>query len=162
MSHWQGRGHARKTQKAGAEVKVCSLCEATSAGARQDSTDRTPSLPDQLADTAAFLFGVKRAEIFGNSRVVRVSEARHALAWALRQNGWSLEAIGAFLNRDHTTIIYAVDAINRRMERVPRLAERLVALAANEPPPDWQARLIVIEDELTRLQARIKELETNG
>src|SRR5260221_12112235 len=98
--------------------------------------------PDQLADTTAFLFGVKRADIFSSSRVTRVAEARMALAWALRQNNWSLESIGAFLRRDHTTIIYALATIERKSARDKRLAERMAVLDASpmQPPPHWQAR----------------------
>ena len=75
---------------------------------------------DQLSNTAAFLFGVERAAIFSRSRVARVTKARMALAWALRRNDWSLEAIGDYLCRDHTTIINALAVIERDAARDSR------------------------------------------
>lgn len=114
------------------------------------------STPDQLADTTALLFGVKRTEIFSTSRVARVTEARMALAWALRQNDWSLEAIGAFLRRDHTTIIHALATIERKARQSARLAERLRALDASPvaPPIDWQARVTELEKRVAVLEAK--------
>jgi hypothetical protein len=111
-------------------------------------------IPDQLVDATAFMFNVNRKELMGNSRVSRIAEARQALAWALRQNNWSLESIGAFLHRDHTTIIYAIKVARRKAAQSARFAERLSVLTgpAIDPPIDWQARV-------TALEARVAELE---
>lgn len=114
---------------------------------------------DQLTDTAALLFGVSRADLFSTSRVIRIAEARMALAWALRKQEWSLEAIGAYLKRDHTTIIYAIARIERRAELNPRLAEKLKALEqqAPAPPVDWQARMDLLEQRLAAVEALLQE-----
>src|SRR5580765_923430 len=108
---------------------------------------------DQLIQTTAWLFGVDQALLMSDCRVARVAEARQALAWALRQSNWSLESIGDFLDRDHTTIIYAVKVIERRRLRDPHLAERLSVLIADVAPPiNWQAQVAALE-------ARVSELE---
>jgi chromosomal replication initiation ATPase DnaA len=80
---------------------------------------------DNYIAATAYIFGVNRADIMGRNRCAKVAEARMALAWLLRQSDWSLEAIGALLSRDHTTIRYAVATIDRRMEKNTRLAGRL-------------------------------------
>lgn len=114
--------------------------------------------PDQLAATAAYMFGVPRAAIFGRSRLAKVAEARMALAWALRQDQWSLESIGDYLHRDHTTIIYAVRTIEHKRQRSPRLAEKLTALTAETVMPQaaLQIRLEALEIEVARLAAQLK------
>ena len=112
--------------------------------------------PDTLADTAAFLFGVERGAIFSHSRVARIAEARMALAWALRQAGWSLESIGGYLRRDHTTIIYSLETIERRARQNKRLAECLDVLKQPIAAPlDWIARIEALERRVAELEARL-------
>jgi chromosomal replication initiation ATPase DnaA len=109
---------------------------------------------EHLVSATSFMFGVDRADLFGSNRTARVAEARQVLAWALRRANWSLESIGDFLHRDHTTIIYAVKVIERKAARSARFAERLAALTQPaEAPVDWQARVLALE-------ARVTELET--
>lgn len=111
-----------------------------------------------LIDTTAFMFGVTPAAILGRSRETRTAEARQALAWALRQRHWAYEAIGDLLHRDHTTIIYAVRAVARRIERDPRFAERVLPLTEDAaPPPDWQERIAAIEARVAQLEALLAQ-----
>lgn len=112
---------------------------------------------DQLITTTAYLFQVDRAALLGRSRVARIAEARQALAWALRQSDWTLEAIGELLDRDHTTIIYAIDRIDRKARHNPPFAARLQALTAQaQEPPQPPATL---RDRVAELEARIATLE---
>lgn len=117
--------------------------------------------PEQLAETTASLFGVVLADLFSDSRVARTAEARMALAWALRQNNWSLEAIGEYLGRDHTTIIYGLARIEERATKDARLAERLKIL--DDPlvsqPIAWQTRIIELERRVLALEALIGETQ---
>jgi chromosomal replication initiation ATPase DnaA len=113
--------------------------------------------PEQLTDATAFLFGVQRADMLSQNRTARVVQARQALAWALRQNDWSLESIGAYLHRDHTTIIHALKIIERDANRNQRLAERLDALRqpAMERSVDWPARIRVLEATVAELKSQL-------
>lgn len=115
--------------------------------------------PDQLADTTAYLFGVEKKAIFGDSRTHRVVVARQALAWALRQRDWSLESIGAYLRRDHTTIIYSIQIVERARERSESYAEKLAALAQTTAPPpvDWQQRIDALLERIAQLEQQLAE-----
>lgn len=119
---------------------------------------------EQLTTATMQLFGVKRADLFSDNRTIRIAEARQALAWALRQHDWSLESIGDFLHRDHTTIIYAVKTIERRAAYRPRLAERLAALARTptEPTIDRPARVAALEARVTELEALLNGIAQSG
>lgn len=113
---------------------------------------------NQLIATTAFMFGVEQRDLFSANRTARVAEARQALAWALRQSNWSLEAIGDFLRRDHTTIIYALKAVEAKARHNPRFAERLSALAQPvDPPIDLQARVTELEQRVAQLERLLAE-----
>jgi chromosomal replication initiator protein len=87
----------------------------------------------QLVETAARTFEVPRTALLGRSRRRHIVYARQALAWALRHTHpeLSLSAIGDLLGgRDHTTIIWAIEAAERRAKADPRYAVRLGALVA--------------------------------
>jgi chromosomal replication initiator protein len=87
----------------------------------------------QLLETAAQTFEVPRAALMGQSRQRHIVQARQAVAWALRQTHpeLSLAAIGDLLGgRDHTTILWAVDAAERRAKADARYALRLSALVS--------------------------------
>lgn len=68
-------------------------------------------------------YGIKAADILGERRSKRISEARHVTSWLLRESGRTYPEIGRALNRDHTSAMYGV----KRIEREPRL----YAVAAN-------------------------------
>ena len=55
--------------------------------------------------------GVSCAEIQGPSRKAHIVAARWQVIALLRARGWSLPKIGKELNRDHTTILYALRQI---------------------------------------------------
>lgn len=47
-------------------------------------------------------------DIVANKRQSKFVNARKEVCAALKQAGWSFTMIGKYINRDHTTIIYAV------------------------------------------------------
>lgn len=109
--------------------------------------------PEQLIDRAVELFGIQRGLILSPCRSAPVVTARYAVIWALRQNGWTVEGIGAFLGRDHTTICYALDVAESRCGSAALEQMRVeIIRAAPTPPIDWKARV-------AQLEARIAELE---
>lgn len=71
----------------------------------------------EIITTAADLFEVSIDELTSASRRLRVTKARHAAAWALRwqYKDLSLSEIGRLLGgRNHTTIMYGIDAAEQR------------------------------------------------
>ena len=95
--------------------------------------------PATIIRVVCDLFGVAVADLMSPRRYKRLTPARQAAAWALRQVGLSLVEVGGLLQRDHTTIIYSV----RQAEALARVdaayAARLRILAAairpSDPPP---------------------------
>lgn len=72
---------------------------------------------------------VKPAEVLGGSREPRDVEARCVVAVALRQKGHSLNQIGLRLGRDHSSIKHLIASLPIYIERNPRVAQALEALA---------------------------------
>jgi len=70
--------------------------------------------PEQLVREIAASEGVRVADMMGPSRFQHLVAAREVLYRTLRSWGWSLPAIGHFVNRDHTTILYALKTPEER------------------------------------------------
>jgi chromosomal replication initiation ATPase DnaA len=73
-----------------------------------------PSL-NAVARAIAAEYQLPLATVLGRSRTSHISEARQALYSALRAQGLSLPAIGRFMQRDHTTVLYGIQAHRRRL-----------------------------------------------
>lgn len=73
-----------------------------------------PSDADVVLEQVARESGVPVAELVGRSRARYVVWARHRAMARLRDEGWSLPAIGEVFGRDHTTVLHGI----RRMEGV--------------------------------------------
>jgi len=63
-----------------------------------------------VAGEAAEAYGVPLAVVLGRRRSKSVGVARAAVAAALREEGWTLVRIGSYLHRDHSTILYLLQA----------------------------------------------------
>jgi chromosomal replication initiator protein len=52
---------------------------------------------------------VSIADVMGQSRSRHIAKVRHHVMWRLKKElGMSLDQIGRLLNRDHTTVLYAI------------------------------------------------------
>lgn len=67
-----------------------------------------------IAAAVAERHGLRLRDLVGSGRTRHLSYARHEAMWEMRQvetqNGrprYSLQAVGQFFNRDHTTVVYA-------------------------------------------------------
>lgn len=69
---------------------------------------RVPKPLAQLVIEGAVQFGVDIGHFRGPSKKRAVAMARREIAVEARQQGYSFETIGRALNRDHSTIVYAV------------------------------------------------------
>lgn len=73
--------------------------------------------PEQIIATTSAFFSVDRAAIVDRSRRAPVVRARHVAIWLIRTElGLSFSAIGTIVNRDHSTVQYAVSRVNCLVE----------------------------------------------
>ncbi len=70
---------------------------------------KLPSRVAMALDVAAAAHNVTRADILGPRQFFHFVAARREAAQTLRRMGFSLAQIGFYLNRHHTTILYAVN-----------------------------------------------------
>ena len=65
-------------------------------------------------------YGVSKADLTGKSRVKEVAQARHVTIHLIRTlTEMSLPAIGKLFNRDHSTVLSSLDAIDKKMASSP-------------------------------------------
>lgn len=97
--------------------------------------------PAVILRTVADLFGVSIADLIGTRRYKRLTSARQAAAYALRQAGLGVIETGELLRRDHSTITYSVRQAERRTTADPAYAAKLHQLLVrpSDPPPALHA-----------------------
>jgi len=88
-----------------------------------------------LIAAVADRFDLTSADLIGRSRMRVVVEARQAAAWVLRRAypSLALADIGHLLDRDHTTIIYSISQIEKRIAGDPVLRAELHSLLPQKP-----------------------------
>jgi hypothetical protein len=69
----------------------------------------TPSAAKAIARAALVPHGMTLDQAMGPSRTLSYIAARTAVYVALRRHGWSLKKIAIFCNRDHTTVLNALN-----------------------------------------------------
>jgi|HubBroStandDraft_1064217.scaffolds.fasta_scaffold308785_2 chromosomal replication initiation ATPase DnaA len=74
---------------------------------------------DQAAEEVAQRHGVRLREMLGPSRETHLVRARLDLYRILRAEPfrWSLPSIGRFVNRDHTSILYALMSDDKKARK---------------------------------------------
>lgn len=80
-------------------------------------------LAAQLAEGIAKETGIPAEDILGRGRDAQVVAARHRLWAMLHDAGISYSSLGKVLDRDHTTVLYAVRKV-REAQREFHSAER--------------------------------------
>lgn len=98
-------------------------------------SERNEVLVNDVIDKASELFCVHRRDIAGPYRYGFLMPARFALCKALRERGLSYPHIGRIMNRDHSTIIHAVERAEYTMERDSGYAEKVQTLIDLRPAP---------------------------
>jgi len=93
--------------------------------------------PATIIRVVCDLFGVAVSDLISPRRYKRLTPARQAAAYALRQAGLGVIETGEILHRDHTTITYSVRQAERRATADPAYAAKLHQLLVrpSDPPP---------------------------
>lgn len=83
----------------------------------------------RIIEKIAKAYGTSPGEITGASRALPLVHARHAaIYWVHRRMGYAKKQTGRVFNRDHTTVIHAIKAHEkRRAERNRKRMEKLNA-----------------------------------
>lgn len=92
-------------------------------------------ISDIIAECAN-LFHINKSLIVSKKRLRTAVRARQALAMALSIRGHSTSAIGRWLDRDHTTIMYNLDVAKMLMERDSIFGQKVFALAQMVHQPE--------------------------
>ncbi|MCF8033858.1 MAG: chromosomal replication initiator protein DnaA [Desulfarculaceae bacterium] len=82
--------------------------------------------PEHIRDLVASVYGMTPAVLTGKSRKKSVVTPRNmAMCLSRRHTDASYKSIGQVFNRDHATVMYGVDQIERRLGSEPKLAAEL-------------------------------------
>ena len=96
----------------------------------------TPAL---IIETVAAFYSVKPADIRSSRRFASLVRVRSIAIYLVRiLTTLSLEEIGGVFNRDHSTVIHAINSIIQKMASDAELAKQ-VALLESEISPDVPA-----------------------
>ena len=80
--------------------------------------------PQEILEEIESHFGLEPGDLLSRSRIAHLVRARQVTAWIFRDQGYSLEAIGNALARDHSTIAHTLKRANQN-DRLIREATQL-------------------------------------
>ena len=91
---------------------------------------------DEIIEITARTYGVSLEELRGPSRRRRVVRPRQVAMYLARQcTNATLKEIGRFFRRDHSSVVYAVEVMEKRLVERPQLRYELEALTSRIRPP---------------------------
>lgn len=80
------------------------------------------------------LFDIHPRDLVGPTRFGFLMPARFAMYKALASRGWAYAQIGAFLNRDRTTVRHGITRAEYMARRDPDYADKVQHLIDFQPP----------------------------
>ena len=85
--------------------------------------------PEEIVDRVSRAFGVDPAQVRGKAKSRGVSQARQAAMYILcRGQGLSANGAGKLFDRDHTTVLYALKSVDKKLQSDPAFADALEKL----------------------------------
>jgi chromosomal replication initiation ATPase DnaA len=90
---------------------------------------RTGPVVDLLIRVAA-AYHVTPAQIVEHKKTMEIVATRHAFCWLARRAGYTCQAIGRVIARDHGAVLYAAASIEDQMDTVPEFRAHIHQLAA--------------------------------
>lgn len=83
----------------------------------------------KIVNSAAEKYGIPADEILGKKRTKEIAWARHMSVYAMRKlTDMSLNDIGKFFNRDHTTVMTSIEKIEKDSDSNPAVAKEIQEL----------------------------------
>lgn len=87
----------------------------------------------QIISAVALAFGMPAEDILVRGRTRRLVDARHVLAWELRQRkNFSVIKIGELLDRDHTTVTHSLQVMHHNGHRYKNELNAVAQMLDNE------------------------------
>ena len=92
-----------------------------------------PVTIEKIVSEVARTYGVTAADIRGRKRNAAISNARKTSMYVVREiTGMSMEEIGGeFGNRDHSTVVYSLSEVGRKLETDKRMRETIEDIIKN-------------------------------
>lgn len=88
--------------------------------------------PDYIMEKIADYFNISKDDIMGNSRMKNVANARQITLYLTRKlTGLSLEDIGKYFKRDHSTVLYSIRKIEDSLPDNKEMADIIRDITAN-------------------------------
>lgn len=102
-------------------------CIGVTTTAIKDTLNDTQPIPvtiEKIINEVARTYNVLPADIRGKKRNANVSAARQMTMYIIREvTGMSMEAIGQEFSRDHSTVVYSINTMEKNIERDRHLKE---------------------------------------
>lgn len=102
-------------------------CIGVTTTAIKDTLNDTQPIPvtiEKIINEVARTYNVLPADIRGKKRSANVSAARQMTMYIIREvTGMSMEAIGQEFSRDHSTVVYSINTMEKNIERDRHLKE---------------------------------------
>lgn len=104
-----------------------SPCIGVTTTAIKDTLNDTQPIPvtiEKIINEVARTYNVLPADIRGKKRSANVSAARQMTMYIIREvTGMSMEAIGQEFSRDHSTVVYSINTMEKNIEKDRHLKE---------------------------------------
>ena len=92
----------------------------------EQNSDAKVVTPDIILDNCAAFFNIRKEDILGNRRTKEIASARQICMYLFRELlGYSLLKTGSFFGKDHTTVMHAVNKIDKDILNDPSFKMQL-------------------------------------
>lgn len=85
----------------------------------------------RICDAVASAYGLEPRRLSARERPQHIAAARHVAFYLVRDlTSLSFPEVGAYFNRDHSTIMHGIARLKQRMAEMPQLAQQVQHLRA--------------------------------
>jgi chromosomal replication initiator protein len=118
-----------RLMQAGSKLDNSLIAEILSKQIREENQLPAGIRPNDIIKAAADFFDLKINQIKGKSRQARIVRARHIAQHIMRAElKIQLQSIGEYFSRDHTTIMHAVEKLQKLLGKTPELDQQIIGI----------------------------------